>query len=440
MKRLISIVLSLGVVGSSVLFGTPAAAETTIVASTINTHFYGVMKTVVSPGFLTRWVTKYSGEKVLAMEQDANFDAGVDTMNGGREPLHPVHIVNLQPLPASVSETPIGVVDYSYSGATKFRTLDFRVNTAAPKTRPGFVKVLVAFAAWTEATNCRNVNLAEYELSLTTTAVAQPSVKIFKSACFPPSVGGDVRMNQSGGRVVMVPKANWKTPGVQEFYLSTGDQFNLAGTNPKLPAKTKAQLGSVLRIDSKSKYSVFASGLRNPQGMALVKFSGKTQLFETEHAPRGGDELNIMIKGRNYGWPDASYGTAYSPNDLKNKLGIEGSSGVAPLPIFAWLPSIGTSEIVQNSGAAFAKWWTASKRYPGSDIFVAGMQSKTLYRIRYEAGAVRYVEPIVVGERIRSLTQMANGVLVAGTDNGQIMMLEPYSTWSTELGTFQHRS
>lgn len=96
--------------------------------------------------------------------------------------------------------------------------------------------------------------------------------------------------------------------------------------------------------------SVFSYGQRNPQGLAIDPRSGK--VWETEHGPMGGDEVNLIVAGRNYGWPTATYGREYSGDkisDFREKTGVE-------LPVLYWNPSIAVCGIDFVRGDLFPRW------------------------------------------------------------------------------------
>ena len=117
-------------------------------------------------------------------------------------------------------------------------------------------------------------------------------------------------------------------------------------------------------------------------------------ILSTEHGPRGGDEINLIKYGKNYGWPIASYGSKYLKNENyefnHSKLNFEE-------PIFAFLPSIGISEIIKVSNK-FDNLWDES-------FLVASLNKETLFRIMFSKNfsKVILIEEIFIGQRIRDL-------------------------------------
>lgn len=130
-----------------------------------------------------------------------------------------------------------------------------------------------------------------------------------------------------------------------EYLASVGD-FN----NKKLAQDMKSPYGKLIKIDfNKSKYTIFTSGHRNPQGIFIDKDG---TIYASEHGPRGGDELNIIIEGNNYGWPEISHGINYN-GTLRKELSDRKNYR---LPIYFWSPSIAVSEILIYYGDEFPSW------------------------------------------------------------------------------------
>jgi aldose sugar dehydrogenase len=157
-------------------------------------------------------------------------------------------------------------------------------------------------------------------------------------------------------------------------------------------------------------WHVFTNGHRNPEGLTFLK-SG--QLFSTEHGPRGGDELNVIVEGSNYGWPKVTLGTAYEDYDWNGATTVGRHAGYAA-PLFAWVPSIGVSQLIELHD--FHPRWNG-------DLLVASLKALALFRLRLEAGRVLYSEPIWVGQRIRDLAQTEDGTIVLWTDDTQLLFV-----------------
>ncbi|MCR6645547.1 MAG: PQQ-dependent sugar dehydrogenase [Terricaulis sp.] len=156
---------------------------------------------------------------------------------------------------------------------------------------------------------------------------------------------------------------------------------------------------------------MYARGLRNPQGL-LVARDGR--IWESEHGPRGGDEVNLIRRGGNYGWPIVTYGTEYSGAPWRYNPEPGEHAGFA-IPRFAFLASIGISELMQPDANAFPDW--------RNHILAASLIGNALYALKTEGDDITYAEQIPLGERLRDLISLADGRIAIVTDSGQLMLL-----------------
>ena len=161
---------------------------------------------------------------------------------------------------------------------------------------------------------------------------------------------------------------------------------------------------------------IFAYGIRNPQAAALHPETG--ELWEIEHGPRGGDELNVIRPGENYGWPIVTLGVEYTGFTIGD--GLKTAPGMVDA-IYSWTPVIAPSGMIFYSGAAFPAWQ--------GDIFVGGLASKALIRLELDGERVvreeRLLEPL--GLRIRDVAQGPDGALYVVTDHrdGKLLRIAP---------------
>ena len=235
----------------------------------------------------------------------------------------------------------------------------------------------------------------------------------------------------SGGRVIAVPKAWRANPKQLELFVSVGGFGFTPAQRAALPKTQRQQLHSIVRVSSPRVSTVYATGFRNVQGMAVVTMSGKLELLATSHGPRGGDEINVVKQGVDYGWPRVSYGTTYSAGRAADTPAKAGSHAGYQLPLFSWVPSVAPTSILQVSGPTFARWWTNGGKKPEGDLMMSAMGAQHLVRVRVDGGAVRYVESAYIGARVRTLVQMPNGVMVAGIDAGaDLVVVKPTSMWT----------
>jgi len=154
--------------------------------------------------------------------------------------------------------------------------------------------------------------------------------------------------------------------------------------------------------DSKSKgylASIWTYGHRNPQGLV---FDLNGVLWDTEHAPRGGDEVNRIDRGANYGWPIVGYGINYNDSPFNTPWPKPGQN--VTLPIFRWLPSTGASGLDVARGAAFPQW--------KGDLLAGGLAGQNLDRIRVKDGKLVEREELLHGMgRIRDVATAPDGTI-----------------------------
>ncbi|HEX9897691.1 MAG TPA: PQQ-dependent sugar dehydrogenase, partial [Candidatus Methylomirabilis sp.] len=172
--------------------------------------------------------------------------------------------------------------------------------------------------------------------------------------------------------------------------------------------------GKTIRIDLGTGQSrIFSWGHRNPQGLAAV---GDSLIWLTEHAARGGDELNRVLEGRNYGFPLVSYGTDYESMIWRGNP-RQGRHDGYEKPALAWIPSIGVSQLMVIQGNAFPSW--------RGDLLVSSLSATSLFRVRIEDGRAIFSEQIAMGHRIRDIIETPAGTIVLKTDDNLLVYLEP---------------
>lgn len=161
--------------------------------------------------------------------------------------------------------------------------------------------------------------------------------------------------------------------------------------------------------------SIWAYGVRNPQGLLYDSVSGR--LWETEHGPKGGDELNIIRKGANYGWPLATYGINYNGTPITDKRSLPGMEN----PIVQWTPVIAASGLALYRGDKFPRW--------KGNLFAGGLASQQLVRMQLAdtGDSVTAQESLLKGTgRIRDVRSFDDGYLyVVYDDPGKIVRLVP---------------
>jgi glucose/arabinose dehydrogenase len=167
---------------------------------------------------------------------------------------------------------------------------------------------------------------------------------------------------------------------------------------------------------------IYALGVRDAQGLAFSA-DGK-ELLSIEHGPNGGDELNIIRPGRNYGWPIASFGRHY---DGRKVSVAPVADGIEP-PIVVWLPSIAPSGLTRYTGDRFPAWqgnlFTGSAQR-GNMPGTGGLERIVLNEKLEETGRETMLTELHL--RIRDVRQGPDGLLylLSDEDNGALLRLEP---------------
>lgn len=163
---------------------------------------------------------------------------------------------------------------------------------------------------------------------------------------------------------------------------------------------------------SGAKPEIWSYGHRSPQGLVRHPVTG--ELWLAEMGPRGGDELNLIKPGANYGWPVATYGKEYwGPS-----IGATAAPGTEP-PVAYWVPSISPSGMTFYNGSVFPKW--------KGNAFLANLSGMHLRRLVVEGHKIVSQEPLFEGQgiRFRNVRPGSDGFLYVSTDDGRIARLVP---------------
>lgn len=228
----------------------------------------------------------------------------------------------------------------------------------------------------------------------------------------PKSSGG----SHFGSRLVFDDKGH--------LFISLGDRGR-----PNQAQRTSTHHGSVLRLmddgsipadnpfvgKSGSKQEIYSYGHRNVQGMVL--HPSTREIWTHEHGPRGGDEVNILKKGANFGWPSITYGINYDGSVITDKKRAPDMEQ----PVTYWVPSIAPSGMAFYSGDKFPQW--------KGDLFVGALAGAHLRRLEIKDNKVVDQEQLLgdLGSRVRDVRMGPDGFLYVLTDqtDGEILRLVP---------------
>ncbi len=267
--------------------------------------------------------------------------------------------------------------------------------------------VYLTYAAGTHAANGTQVARARFD----GTSLQDLQV-IFRAL---PLKAGD---NHYGARMAFLPDGT--------FALTIGEGFEYREKAQDL----SSDLGKIVRLNGDGSVprdnpflgrasvrpEIYSWGHRNPQGLAFDAPSGR--LYETEHGPRGGDELNVITAHSNYGWPVITYGMDYSGayvSPYTQRPGLE-------QPLIYWTPSIAPSGLAVYHGDRFPAW--------RGDLFTGSLAFTHLRRVHLDAHGEVVDQEELLGDRhwrIRDVRAAPDGYLYVCTDesDGRVLRLEP---------------
>ena len=207
----------------------------------------------------------------------------------------------------------------------------------------------------------------------------------------------------------------------QHLFMTMGERFS----HRDLAQSLETHLGKILRLDengraatgnpfaatSKAKPEIWSYGHRNPQGLF---YDSKTKtLWEHEHAAKGGDEINRIEKGKNYGWPVITHGVGYSGE----KIGIGSAKEGMEQPLYTYIPSIAPSGLIVYSGKKYSQY----KDF----LFLGALVLEHLNQIeitKTKTNETRLFETL--HERVRTVLETEDGDILFSTDSGKIFRVQ----------------
>jgi cytochrome c2 len=285
----------------------------------------------------------------------------------------------------------------------RIRVTDAMLESSDEDTRSLFV----SYEHWDTDHNCVTLNLAE--ASVNVAAFGREELKWKVRFSTSPCVKGPYDIT-TGGRIAQF--------GESALLLSVGTMVHAEYW--QYDALKDSPYGKIIELNRADwRAQVFSSGHRNPQGLLVLE----GEIWATEHGPDGGDELNLIEYGKNYGFPESSYGTRYGQKTWFGN-GKRGEHFLGQRPAFAWVPSVGISNLIRIQGAAFENW--------KGDLLVASLAGKgngrSVFRVKLFDGAVQYVEPIRTGRLVRDLIELQDGRIILWDGQQNLQLMEPERT------------
>lgn len=429
---LIALVL-LGVAGLSgrVLLAPPKKAAK-VVATTVKTAFY-VLRVSSHEGVVAVPATRgggldHLGDRILL----GTGDGSLYTLRvaGNDVQAHQLAIrvpANRDEFAAAFhgSATAPRLANAYQEDAPEVQTWRFRVADVIAQVDGEAVHIFASHHFWKQKEQCFVVRVSQLDTSLADLERASgPGTwqTIFESHPCVPLYGegamrgkNPFRGEEIGGRLALLD--------ANTLLLTQGDHgFSGIEGAVAFAQDPKATYGKTIRIDLRThSASINTLGHRNPQGLYAAPDG---RIWETEHAAQGGDELNLLVPGANYGWPEVTYGTDYGT--LVWALSKQqGHHAGFQQPIYAWLPGIGISNLVQIQRERFPIW--------RGDLLIGTLGFRGLYRVVLDGDRAVVTEPIPLQHRIRDVLELDDGRLLLWTDEAALLTIEPMLGSSAEI-------
>ena len=229
---------------------------------------------------------------------------------------------------------------------------------------------------------------------------------------------------KQGGRIVFAKDGS--------LFMTVGDRDgnNRHDYDEQLAQKLDNDVGKIIHLTAEGspapnnpflntpgvRPEIWAYGIRSPQGLVLAPDG---TLWETEHGPRGGDELNRIQKGKNYGWPIITHGIDYPGGPIAD--GLAAQAGMEQ-PVYYWDPVIAPSGLAYYNGKLFPKW--------RGNLLAGGLRGLGVYRLELKHGKVVAEEPLLseLKTRIRDVRVGPDGAVYVLTEQKALLKLTPAET------------
>jgi glucose/arabinose dehydrogenase len=200
----------------------------------------------------------------------------------------------------------------------------------------------------------------------------------------------------------------WISSGERQQFDPAQDLSTNLGKVLRLEDDGRVPTGNPFAAQGAVAAQAWTLGHRNPLGLA---FDAKGQLWELEMGPAGGDEINRIERGANYGWPKVSEGDHYDGRDIPPHA----SAPQFHAPAISWNPVIAPADMIFYSGAQFPQW--------RGDLLIAGLKSEALVRVRITGDHAREAARYPMGHRIREVEQAPDGAVMLLEDGANARLL-----------------
>ena len=294
--------------------------------------------------------------------------------------------------------------------APEVQTWRFRVADVIAQVDGNVVHIFASHHFWKQQEKCFVVRVSQLDTTLAdidrasapgawqTIFETQPCVPLFGEGAMRGK--NPFRGEEIGGRLVLLD--------ANTLLLSLGDHgFSGIEGAVAFAQDPRVSYGKTIRIDLRTHATATNTlGHRNPQGLYAAPDG---RIWETEHAAQGGDELNLLAPGANYGWPEVTYGTDYG--SLIWALSKQQGHHVGfQQPVYSWLPGIGISNLVQIQRERFPVW--------RGDLLIGALGARGLFRVVLDGDRAVVTEPIPLQKRVRDMQELDDGRLLLWTGRG----------------------
>lgn len=327
---------------------------------------------------------------------------------------------NYSRLEDSISPAPMnfnGLIDSGHTSRNSFREWWFRVNGFySEETGNNSYSLYFSHNYYDSDRDCISHHISKVDVVRQNGVIDQQGewVTLFSAEpCFDPEPEAFVSAvpysgHISGGAIQSFDDENLLITIGDYNHHGLGEMPNYS-QNPEIP------YGKFILLNKRTgNWSVFASGTRNPSGLFI---DNDGIVWSVENGPEGGDELNIIREGNNYGWPEVSHGIWYTADQTLSDSSDAGRHSGFEGPVYSWIPSLAPSSLIKLESERFPLW--------EGDLLVGAMRGQGIRRLRLnEDYQVVYDEEIYFGHRIRAITTLQNGLIALLTDDRYLIVLD----------------
>lgn len=376
-------------------------------------------------GFVSTHLTRLLVKKIPLQDYDG-YGGGISatgshifiaTNKGG---VSVFNTENYSPLETNINPAPMnfdGLIDSGHTTRNSFREWWFRVNGFhSEMTGSNTYTLYMSHNYYDSSRDCISHHVSKTEVEVQDGVAVQQGdwMTLFSAEpCFDPEPEGYVSAvpysgHISGGAIQSYDEGN--------LLVTVGDyNHHGLGGMPNYPQDPETAYGKYVMLNKETgDWAVFASGSRNPSGLYI---EGNGVIWSVENGPEGGDELNIIREGVNYGWPVVSYGVWYTPDQVFSDTIDDGRHTGFEEPVYSWIPAIAPSSVLRLQSDRFPLW--------KGDLLVGAMRGQGVRRLRLDSdNRVTYDEQIDFGHRIRDIETLQNGLIAMLTDDRYLIILD----------------